>query len=231
MQDNRVCSSRYTQAKPERRRPLTCIPLYSSLDPPPQTGRGLRSFPSRRTLGGPASRKVIVSTNTAETSLTANGTVYVVDPGFFEQSVYNPRTRVEALLVSPISKASAKQRAGRAGRTKPGKCLRLYMEKYFIRVFEDENRPEILRSNLAGTILTLAKIEVKAWVFFVRHFPFLDCCAPGLRWLRIHQRPGIGNPHAGSGRSLLLGRSGLRRKHNYSGEYDGRIPIDSRDPN
>lgn len=60
-----------------------------------------------------------------------DGVVFVVDPGFSKQKVYNPRIRVESLLVSPISRASAKQRAGRAGRTCPGKCFRLYTEKSF----------------------------------------------------------------------------------------------------
>ena len=67
---------------------------------------------------------MIISTNIAETSLTIDGIVYVVDPGFSKQKVYNPRIRVESLLVTPISKASAQQRAGRAGRTKPGKAFR-----------------------------------------------------------------------------------------------------------
>ena len=66
-------------------------------------------------------RKCIVATNIAEASLTIDGIVYVVDPGFSKQKVYNPRIRVESLLVSPISRASAHQRAGRAGRTQPGK--------------------------------------------------------------------------------------------------------------
>jgi len=63
----------------------------------------------------------VVATNVAETSITIDGIVYVIDPGFSKQKVYNPRIRVESLLVSPISKASAQQRAGRAGRTRPGK--------------------------------------------------------------------------------------------------------------
>ena len=81
--------------------------------------------------GGPAGRKIVFSTNIAETSLTIDGIVYVMDPGFSKQKVYNPRIRVESLLVSPISQASAQQRAGRAGRTRPGKCFRLYTEKSF----------------------------------------------------------------------------------------------------
>ncbi|CAE6447767.1 unnamed protein product [Rhizoctonia solani] len=91
--------------------PLLVVPLYSSL-PPAQQQRIFDSAP-------PGGRKVVVSTNIAETSLTIDGIVYVVDPGFSKQKVYNPRIRVESLLVSPISKASAQQRAGRAGRTRP----------------------------------------------------------------------------------------------------------------
>ncbi|KAL0567041.1 DEAH-box ATP-dependent RNA helicase prp43, partial [Marasmius crinis-equi] len=91
--------------------PITCIPLYSSL-PPQQQQRIFDPAPSARTPDGPPGRKVVVSTNIAETSLTIDGIVYVVDPGFSKQKVYNPRIRVESLLVSPISKASAQQRAG-----------------------------------------------------------------------------------------------------------------------
>lgn len=75
----------------------------------------------------------MISTNIAETSLTIDGIVYVVDPGFSKQKIYNPRIRVESLLVSPISKASAQQRAGRAGRTRPGKCFRLYTESDYVK--------------------------------------------------------------------------------------------------
>ncbi len=91
--------------------PLTCIPLYSSL-PPAQQQRIFESAPQSLSPNGPPGRKVISSTNVAETSLTIDGIVYVVDPGFSKQKVYNPRIRVESLLVAPISKASAQQRAG-----------------------------------------------------------------------------------------------------------------------
>ncbi len=65
-----------------------------------------------------------MATNIAEASLTIDGIFYVVDPGFAKQKVFNPKTGVDALVVAPISQASAKQRAGRAGRTGPGKCYR-----------------------------------------------------------------------------------------------------------
>lgn len=67
--------------------------------------------------------------------------------------VYNPRVRVESLLVSPISRASAKQRSGRAGRTRPGKAFRLYTEKAFTEVMIENTYPEILRSNLGSVVL------------------------------------------------------------------------------
>ncbi|KAI8977852.1 pre-mRNA-splicing factor ATP-dependent RNA helicase PRP43 [Trametes punicea] len=153
--------------------PLVCIPLYSSL-PPQQQQRIFDPPPPPRVPGGPPGRKVVVSTNIAETSLTIDGIVYVVDPGFSKQKVYNPRIRVESLLVSPISKASAQQRAGRAGRTRPGKCFRLYTEKDFMTELEEQTHPEILRSNLANTVLELAKLGIHDLV----HFDYVDAPAP-----------------------------------------------------
>lgn len=121
--------------------PLLVVPLYSSL-PPHQQQRIFDAAPPARKDGLPG-RKVVVSTNIAETSLTIDGIVYVVDPGFCKQKVYNPRIRVESLLVTPISKASAMQRAGRAGRTRPGKCFRLYTERDFVKELEEQTHPEI----------------------------------------------------------------------------------------
>ncbi|KZS95211.1 P-loop containing nucleoside triphosphate hydrolase protein [Sistotremastrum niveocremeum HHB9708] len=153
--------------------PLACVPLYSSL-PPQQQQRIFDPAPSPRSGGGPPGRKVVVSTNIAETSLTIDGIVYVVDPGFSKQKVYNPRIRVESLLVSPISKASAQQRAGRAGRTRPGKCFRLYTEKDFMTELEEQTHPEILKSNLANTVLELVKLGIKDLV----RFDYVDAPAP-----------------------------------------------------
>lgn len=152
---------------------IVALPLYSTL-PPNLQQRIFNSAPPARREGGPPGRKVIVATNIAETSITVDGIVYVIDPGFSKQKVYNPRIRVESLLVTPISKASAQQRAGRAGRTRPGKCFRLYTESAFVKELQEQTYPEILRSNLAGVVLTLKKLGIDDLV----HFDFMDPPAP-----------------------------------------------------
>ncbi|XP_046565665.1 putative pre-mRNA-splicing factor ATP-dependent RNA helicase PRP1 [Haliotis rubra] len=151
---------------------LKCIPLYSTL-PPAQQQRIFEPAPAKKPNGA-IGRKVVVSTNIAETSLTIDGVVFVIDPGFAKQKVYNPRIRVESLLVTAISKASAQQRAGRAGRTQPGKCFRLYTEKAYKQEMQDNTYPEILRSNLGSVVLQLKKLGIDDLV----HFDFMDPPAP-----------------------------------------------------
>ena len=90
----------------------------------------------------------MIATNIAEASLTIDGILYVVDPGFTKQKVYNPRLGMDSLVVSPISQASANQRSGRAGRTAPGKCFRLYTEAAFRNEMLPNTIPEIQRTNL-----------------------------------------------------------------------------------
>ncbi|OII72767.1 mRNA splicing related protein [Cryptosporidium ubiquitum] len=152
---------------------LVIIPLYSTL-PPNKQQKIFDKAPGPKYPGGPAGRKVVISTNIAETSVTIDGVVYVIDPGFSKQKVYNPRTRVESLLVSPISKASAKQRMGRAGRTREGKCFRLYTKEAFESELVDQTHPEILRSNLSNVVLTLKSLGINDLV----HFDFMDPPAP-----------------------------------------------------
>ncbi|GMI17832.1 hypothetical protein TrLO_g14158 [Triparma laevis f. longispina] len=152
---------------------LVVYPLYSSL-PPAAQKKIFNAAPPAKVAGGVPGRKVVVSTNIAETSLTIDGIVYVVDPGFSKQKIFNPRARVESLLVSPISQASAKQRAGRAGRTQPGKCFRLYTEISFKNDLQSTTYPEILRSKMSSVVLTLKKLQIDDLV----HFDFLDPPAP-----------------------------------------------------
>jgi pre-mRNA-splicing factor ATP-dependent RNA helicase DHX15/PRP43 len=139
--------------------PAVVLPLYSSLPPRDQQ----RAFaPQNR-------RKIIVSTNIAETSVTIDGVAFVVDPGFVKQSIYQSEHRLSALLVTPISQAAATQRSGRAGRTCPGKCYRLYTEESFAEL-QPQTIPEIQRSDLATVVLTVLSAGVRDLV----NFPFID---------------------------------------------------------
>ena len=105
-------------------------------------------------------RKLIFSTNIAETSLTVDGIGYVIDSGYVKQKIFNPRTSMDSLTIIPISKVQAVQRAGRAGRTGPGKCIRLYTEQFFETQMPKITIPEILRVNLSSTILTLKSMGI-----------------------------------------------------------------------
>lgn len=115
-------------------------------------------------------RKVVLATNIAETSLTIDGIKYVIDSGFVKIKSYNPRTSMESLLVTPISKASANQRAGRSGRTGPGKCFRLYTFHSYCKDMEDNIVPEIQRTNLANVVLSLKSLGISD----VSEFDFMD---------------------------------------------------------
>ena len=142
---------------------LAVLPLYGRLSAAEQH----RVFERR-----PASsftRRVVLATNVAETSLTVPGIKYVIDPGTARISRYSYRTKVQRLPIEPISQASANQRKGRSGRTSDGICIRLYSEEDF------ESRPEftdpeILRTNLASVILQMAAIGLGD----VPAFPFID---------------------------------------------------------
>jgi ATP-dependent RNA helicase DDX35 len=104
-------------------------------------------------------RKVVVSTNIAEASVTITGIGFVIDCGFVKLRAFNPTTGIETLTATPVSKASATQRAGRAGRISPGKCYRLYTEAAF-EAMPAATIPEIQRSNLAPTILQLKALGI-----------------------------------------------------------------------
>ncbi|CAI5949617.1 unnamed protein product [Closterium sp. NIES-65] len=115
-------------------------------------------------------RKVVLATNIAETSLTIDGIKYVIDPGFVKQKSYNPRTGMESLIVTPVSKAQANQRAGRAGRTSPGKCFRLYTAWSYANELEDNTVPEIQRTNLGNVVLMLKSLGINDLL----NFDFMD---------------------------------------------------------
>ncbi|PBK60779.1 P-loop containing nucleoside triphosphate hydrolase protein [Armillaria solidipes] len=140
---------------------LVCIPLYSSL-PPQQQQRIFDPAPTPRTPDGVPGRKVVVSTNIAETSLTMDGIVYVIDPGFSKQSkqkVYNPQICIKSLL-SPPSKGRVMPVVH--GQGSASDCT----EKDFMNGLEEQTHPDILRCNLSNTVLELVKLGIKDLVRF-----------------------------------------------------------------
>lgn len=116
------------------------------------------------------SRKVVFTTNIAETSITLNGIKFVIDSGYVKQKQFNPKTELDALVVVPVSKEQADQRAGRAGRTEPGKCFRMFSDDFYSFHLKDTAVPEIKRVNLASTLLTLKALGIHR----VMEFDYLD---------------------------------------------------------
>ena len=174
------------------------IPLFGRLS----AGEQQRVFsPSFR-------RKIIIATNIAETSLTIPGIRYVVDAGLARISRYNPRTRTKRLPVEPVSKSSANQRKGRAGRVQDGICIRLYSEEDF-EGRSPHTQPEIQRANLAEVILRMKAFHLGA----IETFPFLNPPTPAA----------IDN-----GYKLLqeLGALDEARELTRLGEQLARLPID-----
>lgn len=122
----------------------------------------------------PGKRKVIFATNVAETSLTIPGVKYVVDSGMVKESMYEPATGMNILKVCRISQSSAKQRAGRAGRTEPGTCYRLYSENDFESMLPHQE-PEIRKVHLGVAILKIIALGMKD----VQEFDFVDAPSAG----------------------------------------------------
>lgn len=141
---------------------MIIAPIYANL-PSEQQAKIFEPTP-------PNARKVILSTNIAESSITVDQVAYVIDTGFVKENHFNPRTGIESLLISPISKASAQQRAGRAGRTGKGCCFRLYTKWAYMSELQDSTTPEIQRTNLSSTVLTLKSLGIDDLL----NFPFLD---------------------------------------------------------
>jgi ATP-dependent helicase HrpA len=155
-------------------------------------------------------RRIVLSTNVAETSLTVPGIKYVIDAGLARVNRYSPRAKVEQLQIEKVSQAAAKQRAGRCGRVSSGICVRLYSEEDFNQrpAFTE---PEILRSSLASVILRMADLRLGD----VAEFPFIE--APSSRLVS-------------DGYQLLqeLGAVTERREITEIGRQMARLPLDPR---
>jgi len=142
--------------------PMSILPIYSQL------ASELQAKIFDKAENGV--RKCIVATNIAETSLTVDGIKYVIDTGFCKLKVFNPRIGMDALQVTPISQANANQRAGRAGRTGPGACYRLYTELQYSYEMLLNSIPEIQRTNLSNVVLLLKSLGIENLL----EFQFMD---------------------------------------------------------
>jgi pre-mRNA-splicing factor ATP-dependent RNA helicase DHX16 len=149
-----------------RARELIVCPIYAAL---PQEEQMKVFAPTP-----PNARKVVLSTNIAETSLTIDGIRYVIDSGYVKTDYFNPKTGMQSLVVEPCSRASAIQRAGRAGRTAPGKCFRLYTQYSFMNELPESTPPEIQRTSLDNTCLLLKSLGIQDLI----NFNFMDPPSP-----------------------------------------------------
>lgn len=139
---------------------LAILPIYSQL-PSDLQAKIFQKAPD-------GIRKCVVATNIAETSLTVDGISFVVDSGYCKLKVYNPRIGMDALQIYPVSQANANQRSGRAGRTGPGNCFRLYTDHQYKNELLKTTVPEIQRTNLANVVLLLKSLGVQDLLQF--HF-------------------------------------------------------------
>ena len=176
------------------------LPLYARLSADEQ----------HRIFHRSATRRIVLATNIAETSLTVPGIRYVVDTGLARISRYSQRLGVQRLPIEPISQASANQRKGRCGRTSDGICIRLYSEDDFAGRPEFTD-PEIVRTNLASVILQMAALELGD----LAAFPFLD--PPDRRYVR----DGIRLLHE-------LGALNNKERLTNTGRKLARLPVDPR---
>jgi len=142
--------------------PLSILPIYSQLPADLQA----KIFEKAKNNA----RKCIIATNIAETSLTVDGIMYVIDSGYCKLKVFNPRIGMDSLQITPISQANANQRSGRAGRTGAGTCFRLFTEAAFLHEMFMNTIPEIQRTNLSNVVLLLKSLGVENLL----HFDFMD---------------------------------------------------------
>jgi len=159
---------------------LMICPIYANL-PTDMQNRIFEPTP-------PKVRKVVLATNIAETSLTIDNIVYVIDPGYVKENRYTPATNMESLVAVPISRASANQRAGRAGRTGPGKCFRLYTKWAFYNDLPESTTPEIQRTNLTSVVLLLKSLGINDLL----NFEFLDPPSPDMLIRSLEQLYALG---------------------------------------
>ena len=162
----------------KKQKHVILLPLYSAL---PQHMQSRVFSPC---IDRTNTRRIIFATNIAETSVTVPDITHVIDCGYTKMSYFDPVTGLDRLIVAPISQASARQRAGRAGRVQSGMCIRLYTEKYMTDTMVAATQPEVLRSNLTGFILTLKALGIDNILSFdLMDLPSIDALSHGLESL------------------------------------------------
>ncbi|BAM39126.1 DEAD-box family helicase [Theileria orientalis strain Shintoku] len=147
-------------------RELIILTIYSSL-PSDMQSKIFEPTPA-------GARKVVLSTNISETSITLDNIVYVIDSGFCKLNSYSPKTGLDSLVTLPCSKANANQRTGRAGRIRAGHCFRLYTKFSYDKEMDDNHDPEITRVNLSSVVLLLKSIGIDDLL----NFDFMDPPSP-----------------------------------------------------
>jgi ATP-dependent RNA helicase DDX35 len=177
----RMAQDHVDDQEPSLAKQLVFLPLHSRL-PYNMQARVFQNGGDDQRKGG--TRRIIFSTNIAETSVTVPRITHVVDCGLVKLPYFDPKTDFERLIVVPTSQASAMQRAGRAGRLQAGQCYRLYTEDYFRKSMEESTPPEILRTNLSSFILTLKALGVENILGFdLMDLPGVDALSHGLESL------------------------------------------------
>lgn len=188
---------------------------------------GRLSMAEQNRVFAPSShRRIVLATNVAETSLTVPGIKYVIDPGTARISRYSARTKVQRLPIERISQASARQRAGRSGRTSDGVCIRLYSEEDF-ESRPEYTDPEILRTNLAAVILQMISVGVVEQPHDITQFPFVQkpdarAVKDGVVLLRELGALRSGAADAGDDAASSSARDGHRGRRSRSGRHRGR---------
>ncbi|MES1930115.1 ATP-dependent helicase HrpA [Salinisphaera dokdonensis CL-ES53] len=197
--DIRDCEQHLTKALAGDKHNAEIVPLYARLTRSAQN----------RIFSASNGRRVVLSTNVAETSLTVPGIRYVIDTGLARISRYSTSAKVQRLPIEPVSQASCNQRAGRCGRVAPGICIRLFDEDDYNNrpAFTD---PEIRRTNLANVLLTMADLKLGE----IERFPFVD--PPERRYIN-------------DGRNLLMQLQAMSNgKITKLGRQLARLPLDPR---
>lgn len=180
--DHQQQEQQLIQEQQKQQQQVDFLPLYGTLPYQMQARVFQTENDARR--GKRQRRRIIFATNMAETSVTVPRITHIIDCGLAKLPYFDPKTGFDRLVITATSHASARQRAGRAGRVQAGKCFRLYTEQFMVDKMSANTPPEILRTNLTGFILTLKALGVdNILAFDLLDLPSVDALSHGLECL------------------------------------------------